>query len=79
LAYAGAYVFGVNGWSMVAVVVAFSLWTGGLLFAGPVIAYKELSHVKMRKVIDGEEKCLITLKLGPLGYTIEVPEEKNEK
>ena len=72
----GAQAFGLNGWSQVAVIVAFALWTGALLCVGPIVAYKELAHVKMRKIVDGEEKCFVTLKLGPFGYTIEIPEEK---
>ena len=75
LGWAGAQVFGLNGWSAIAVIVAFALWTGAILSAGPIIAFKELTHAKMRKIVDGEEKCFVTLKLGPFGYTIEVPEE----
>ncbi|EHJ49566.1 phage tail-host specificity protein [Solidesulfovibrio carbinoliphilus subsp. oakridgensis] len=75
LGHMGAYVFGLNGWSVVAVILALALWTAGVMASSMIVSVKQLEHVKIRKIVDGEEKVLVTLRLGPFGYTIDVPEE----
>lgn len=40
-----------------------------------IVAVKHLEHVKVRKIVDGQDKVFVTLKLGSFWYTIDVPEE----
>jgi hypothetical protein len=71
----GADVFGLKGLSVVIVILAFGLWSVGLMASSIIVAVKHLEHVKVRKIVDGQDKVFVTLKLGSFWYTIDVPEE----
>ena len=43
-----------------------------------VAAYKQLEYTKTEHVEDGKTDVLITLRLGPFSYTIDVPERKEK-
>ena len=43
-----------------------------------VAAYKQLEYTKTEHVEDGKTEVLITLRLGPFSYTIDVPERKEK-
>jgi len=68
--------FGFFGWELCCSIVAFALWTGGVMMMSVVLTLKELRHGKLVKRIDGEEKFYVTLKLGCFACHLEIPAEK---
>lgn len=76
VAYLAMNVFGLRG-------IAVSLATISMCFmcvfwfaAGMLGAYKGIDSCEMHRVEDGKNEVRITLKLGPWGYTVVVPESK---
>lgn len=73
-AWAVGTVFGIKGWGMALAVISLILmclfWFGSGIIAG----ISQLERTPVVRCADGKGEVRYTLKLGPFGYTVVIPE-----
>lgn len=67
--------FGFQGWGLVAATFGFASWTAGVMVYALIVCIKSLRYENAVQKIDGQDKFIVKLKLGPFSYSIEVQKE----